>query len=270
MKSGVSFPSYASLPAFAMVSGSADASYPVQNLSDLKRIRRIFKAGATGAVSFTFILPAAASIQFLGLMDHNGAAGSTVRYRLFSDNNPDPVGNAGAIVHDSTAVGIFPTGSAPSTLWAQNRPYKITAAVTARSCRIDLSAHASKWEIGGLEIAGWWEWTDVAVPREFGVSPTDVVVDLGANIQETRSQWSPRTVIVQRSVVTQTENETTAQDFMLEKQLSKPFVWVWDYDDATTWPREVILVTNASMPRNPQNTYPAGSQSFAFLEHLGG
>lgn len=268
MKSGVSFPSYASLATLAVVTGTLNASYPLSNLSNLKNIRKVAKTSTTGVLAFTFVLPAAVSIQFLALVHHNAAGAETVRIRLFSDNNPDPVGNAGAIVHDSTAVAMFPSGAAASSDYPQNRPYRLSAAVTARSGRIDLSSHASNWQIGGLEIGGWWEFQDVQVPRSLGLQSNDAVVDQGGNIEDVTQMWSPRRVGIQRLVL-QSENETTMMDFQLEKKTSNPFMWVWDMDDPSTWPREAMLVTNYTLPGAPSGDHPSGRQSFDFIEHLG-
>lgn len=263
MKSGVSFPSYAADPAYAMITGTADASYPVANLSDLYNIRTVFKAGATGAIAFSFIFPANRTIQFLALLHHNGPAAATVRYRLFSDNNPDPVGNAAHQIADSGALTLQ-----TSTLFPQCFPYKMTAALAVRSGRVDLSANSVAWVIGALELSGWWEWTDVAVSRQFGLKAQDAVAAVPFGVEHAMSQFNPRTVSGTREIVDQSENLTTALDFQLEKKTSKPFVWCWDVADSATYARECILVRNAQLVSPLQLDYPAGKQSFIFSEHL--
>lgn len=266
IKSGVGTPSYATLATWAQVTGAWDSDYPITNLANLRSIRSVAKASGSGVRAFTFILPAAVSLQFLAMLDHNGAAASTVRYRLFSDNNPDPVGNAGAIVHDSGTLSLLPGGA--NADWPQNHPYVLSAAVTARSCRIDLSSHATAWQIGAFEIAAWWEWTDVETPREFGLNNNDVVAAMPNGITHEMSQWAPRVIKGTRGVVTQTEIHTTALDFQLATGLRNPFVWVWDFNDSTTWPREVVLVHNASLPSPRAVEYPGGRFAFDFEEWL--
>lgn len=263
MRSGVSFPSYAADPTYAMVTGTADASYPVSNLADLYNIRTVFKAGGTGAIAFTFIFPANRTIQMIGLLHHNAPAAATVRYRLFSDNNPDPVGNSAHQILDSGALTLQ-----TNSLYPQCFPYRMSAATAVRSGRVDLSSNTVAWVVGGLELAGWWEWTDVQYSREFGLTPNDTVVAQPMGVDHAMSQFSPRTVKGSRALTDQAENLSTAMDFQLATKTSKPFVWAWDAADATTFARECFLVRNASLGPPVQNDYPSGSQTFEFVEHL--
>lgn len=268
MRSGASFPSYASQAVWAQVTGAWSGSFPVANLADLRKIRSVAKATDAAARAFTMILPAVQSIQFLALVHHNGVAGTTVRLRLFSDNNPDPVGNAGAIVHDSGVVPMFPIGSAPSSLYPQIRPYRLENAVNARSCRIDLSANLKPWVIGGVELGGFYEWTDVAVPRDFGIRDKSAKMELPDSVNHVMGVWSPRIFAGSREVVDVAEIETTALDFQLEKKTSYPFVYATDLDDTSTWPREVIFVHNNSLPPPTSLLHPSGRMSFDFEEWL--
>jgi hypothetical protein len=263
MRSGVSYPSYAADPTYAMVTGTANASYPVANLADLYNIRTVFKTTTAGAIAFTFIFPANRTIQLLALLHHNAAAGATVRYRLFSDNNPDPVGNAAHMIHDSTAVALQ-TGSN----FAQSQPYRLAAATAVRSGRVDLSAMSVPWSIGGLELAGFWEWADVAVPREFGIRSNDVIAQQPFGVDHAMSQFGPRTFRGTRELVDQSENLTTAIDFQLATKTSKPFVWVWDAADSATYARECALVRNQRLNPPQMLEYPSGRQSFDLVEHL--
>lgn len=262
MRSGVSFPSYAANPTYAMITGAADALYPVANLADLYNIRAPFKASAAGVVAFSGVFTATKAVQFLALLHHNGAAADTIRVRLYSDAGMT------SVVYDSTAISLFPTGSAPNSLYPQCFPLRLSAATNARAFRIDLSANALPWVIGGLEISGFWQWTDVAVPREIGFQNTDVIVAQPFGVDHAMSQYGPRTISGSRDVTDQSENLSTAMDFQLATKTNKPFVWCWDVDDATTYPREVVLVRNAKLNPTVQNEYPSGKQSFAFLEHL--
>lgn len=262
MKSGVSFPTYTAEATFAVVSGAVHADYPIQNLGDTYRIRKVAKATGAGALSFTFVLSAARLVHLFTLLHHNGGVGDTARLRLYSD------AGLTAQVHDTGALPLFPPGSSPSTLYPQNWPHKLPNDIFARAGRIDLSAHATGWVLGGFNISDWWEWTDITVPREFGVKPNDSGVDQPFASPHTTSVWSPRIISGNRSNVDQSEIETTAYDFFLEKKTHNPFVWIWDYDDVTTWAREVILVRNAALPPPKALSYPSGSFSFSFQEHL--
>lgn len=270
MTAGVSFPSYIRQATWAQVTGGWNASYPLANLGDLKRIRRVAKASGTGVRVFTFTFPAGVPLQFFSMLHHNGLAGATVRYRLFSDTNPDPVGNVANMIHDSGLKQLFPAGSSPSSDYPQCHPYLLSAPLTVRSGRIDLSSHLSGgWEIGGFELSGFWSWPDVTVPREFGVQPADIVSELPDNIDHGMKIWSPRVVAGSRGGVEQTEL-TTLLDFQREKGLFTPFVWVGDYDDVTTWPREVFPVTQNRFLPGGAVQYPLARIGFDFGEHLGG
>lgn len=263
MKSGVSYPSYAADPTYAMVTGTADASYPVANLTDLYNIRTVFKAGASGAIAFTFIFPANRTIQMIGLLHHNGPAAATVRYRLFSDNNPDPVGNPTHQILDSGALTLQ-----TSALFPQCFPYRMSAATAVRSGRVDLSANALPWIIGAMELAGWWEWTDVSVPRELGLRNHDSVVAQPFGVDHAMSQFAPRSLVGTRDLTDQSENLTTALDFQLATKTSKPFLWVWDASDPATFARECFLARNAAINPPVQNAFPSGRQSVSLVEHL--
>lgn len=273
MRTALSINSVASLATFAMVAGSAaNASYPVQNLADLQRIKRPFQANAVGASSFTFTLPALKPVQFLSLVRIAGAApGNTVRFRLWSDNNPDPVGNAAHIIHDSTALPIIPGGGAPyglEDMWPPIFPYALGASVNAQSGRIDLSASAGNWQIGGMEISGLWAWTDSAVNRENSQDNRDVVTELPFNSDAPTQMWSPRTVKLSRSLVDQSEARTTAMDFFGQTRMYQPFVYCWDIDDSATYQRECVLMRNASIAGPQMLDNPGAKLEFDFVEHM--
>ncbi len=220
MRSGVSYPSYAALPSYAMVSGSANASFPVSNLSDLYNLRTVFQATASGVVAFTFTFPSAQLIQFLGLLHHNGPPGSTVRWRLYSD---------------VLTTQILDTGTlslVTSSLFPQCFPYKMASALSVRSGRVDLSSNAVAWIIGAMELAGWWEWQDVGVGREIGFEANDTVVQQPFNVDHAMSSFSPRAWTATRALTDQSENLTTFQDFQLfATKTAKPFVFCWDIAD---------------------------------------
>lgn len=244
-----------------MITGAANASYPVANLSDLYNIKTPFIANASGAVAFSAVLPASKSLSFLALLDHNGGAADTVRWRLYSDAAMT------AMVLDSAALPLFPAGSSVSSTYPQNFPYRFNA-VTARAVRVDLSANAAAWAIGAIEMGGFWEWTDVAVPRSSGFQNADAEANQPFSADHVMGQFAPRIISGTRETVDQSENATTAQDFLMEKKTALPFVWCWDTADATTYPRECVLVRNAKIQNPVQNSYPTGKQSFSFVEHL--
>ncbi len=251
MKSGVSFPSYGAT--FTLATGTPDTDFPVSNLANLKDVRRVF--AASGAVEITFELDAAQSLEFVGLAHHNAGVSATYRIRLYSDNLTTEV-------HDSTVSSFYPT---PTNLeFAQSTPHRFDA-VTALTGRINLSSQA--WEIGGIEIGGFWLWEDVGVGREIGLKSNDAVSDQPENTQHVMRQFSPRVFKGSREVVDVTDS-VTMLDFQKEKGTSRPFFWVWDTADPTTWPRECALVRNASHVPFSKMMHPSGRMGFDFLEHL--
>jgi hypothetical protein len=248
------------------------ADHPVTALSDLINIREIAQATDSGQRTLTFVLPAAVSIQFIAMIHHNGVSGTRWRIRLFSDDDPDIVGNAGAIVDDSGILQVWPSDPG-ELLYPSTRPHLFEAPVTARSGHITLYSRASidnqPWEIGGFEIAQWWPWTDVEVPRERGMSNTDVVSEQPDSVDHVMKQWAPRIWSGSRGVVDQAELETTAIDFMRDRGLTKPFVFVWNINDPATWLREAMLVRNTKAPPAVFQLLDIGRIDFKFTEHLG-
>lgn len=272
MKSGVIYPGYGSEATMTQVTGACTANYPLSNLPDLKNIRAIAQASTTGQQVFTFSLTAARTVQALALAHHNAPLGATFQVWLFNDNNPDPATNPGGIVYNSGAtVAIWPTD--PGTiLFPAVRPIVLTASVSCRSGRIQLNSRAAldavAWELGAIEVGGWWEWKDVQVDRELGLKNTDNVLDLSNSVQQGQSQWAPRTWRGSREIVTQTEVEGTALDFQRERGLTNPFVWLWDYDDSATWARECMVARNNRLIPPVNQNYNASRLTFDFLEHL--
>lgn len=264
MRSGVSFPSYTNLMSLVQITGAWSASFPLANLADLKNIRALARASAAGPRAFNFNLSSPSQVQMVALIHHNGRPTSTVRLRLYSAADA-----GGTLLFDSGVVLLWPAGSAQG-YFPGVRPIILDSPVAAASGSISLGGEGGEViELGGLEVAGFWEWKDVAVPRELGLNNRDVVIGKPMGYDEAMMQWSPRTMVGSREVVLQTENETTGVDFQREKKTSRPFVWLWDYADPTTWANEVMLVTNSSLPPGVAHSFPAGRQPFAFQEHIG-
>ena len=270
MRGGFSFPSYAALPTwtFQTAGGVADANFPLANLTDLRNIRRIFKTtGPTCKLQFN--LPSAVSIGFVAVVHHNSDAGDTVRLRLWSDNNPDPVGNLGNMVYDSGTISMFPGASDQIALYPQSFPILVAGAPSSQSGLVNFSSNAAgTWQIGGIEISGWYQQDGISVQRTFGLKSNDVVSPQPFGVQHVERTFSPRILSFSRDMTDQSENATTAADFQLEKTTSSPFVWVSDIDDVDTYQREVILMRNAKLTAPLMLAYPTGKLIFDLIEHL--
>src|SRR5690349_17721043 len=112
MRSGFGYPSYQStFKTWTAVAGGWNANYPLANLGQMVRLQPPARASGGGNRTLTWTLDSMQQVQFFALIGHNLTAGDTYRLRIFSDNNPDPVGNAGSITLD-TGVMSIPTAVA--------------------------------------------------------------------------------------------------------------------------------------------------------------
>ena len=262
MKSGVSFPSYTRDATWSVGGGGADADFPATNLGNLEEVRKVYLASAAGARNPAFVMPASKPVDFVAVVHHNADAAATFRLQLSSGITP-----GADIVYDSGVVPFWPAGVIP-TDFLQVRPILLPAAVTTRSGRLLLSATAAPWEIGAIEVGQFWKWEDVAVPRALGIDSRAIAVDMSRGAAHVMRQWAPRTVSGSREVVLQTELDGMLLDFQRAMGLHKPFVWCEDAEDAATWPRQCMVVTNESLPAGSATDYEVGRLGFSFVEHL--
>jgi hypothetical protein len=257
VRSGISYPSHTGA-AYVLTAGAAVADFPVTNLDDKLSIRSVFRAAA-GAVTVTYTYGAAVDVRFLGILHHNAPAGATFRHRLRDVD--------GVQIYDSGALPFYPAAIDPFSYFPPCTPHVLETR-RALSGTLELSAHPTGWQIGGLEVAGWWEWPDVNVPREFGLTVNDAVSRGVDGADHGKGQFNPRLVAGTRENVDAEAEEDAILRFQRRTGLRRPFVWVWDYADPDTWSREVILVRNSTLPPFKRKSWPAGSFSFRFEEHL--
>jgi len=137
-----------------------------------------------------------------------------------------------------------------------------------RACHIELSAMATPWEMGAVEIGQFWEWQDVAIPRSLGIDSRSVVTPTSRGASHVMKQWAPRLVSGSRDVVDQAELDTKLLDFQADMGFSRPFVWCEDIDDSSTWARQCMLVRNRTLPPGEVNELDAGRLQYDFVEHL--
>jgi hypothetical protein len=150
MRPGLVYPSYGAEVVWTAVTGTWDANYPLANVADLLRSTKVARASAVNSArTITGIWPVARTIQALAFIGHNYTGSvSTVRVRLFSDNNPDPVGNAAAIVSDTTTPW-WPSPAVPVSGYAAVLPVILSAVVTARSAHIVMGNNMATTADGG-------------------------------------------------------------------------------------------------------------------------
>jgi hypothetical protein len=261
LRSGISYPSYLGAT-YTMVAGVAMSAFPVQNLDDKISIRKVFKANS-GPTTIGYAFAAGVDIQFIGILHHNAALDATYRHQLYAPGD--------VLIYDSGVLPFFASADTPLATFALCVPHVLPGIRNAVRGTITLSDHATGWQIGGVEVAGWWEWTDVTVPRQFGIRSNDVVEAAVDGADATMAQFKPRIVSGTRGVLDATVDEDMIARFQRRTGTLWPFVWLWDYDDPDTWPRECFLVRNDTLPplkRGPNGDWPEIAFSFAFLEHL--
>lgn len=243
MTPGVSYLSASSLATFAMITGSADANYGIQNLSDTVNNAKVARlTHAAGVVAFSFNLSAASLVQIMALVRHNLVGAETVRFRLYS-----AAALGGSLLADSGVISIWPSGAAV-TGYAQTRPWVATAAVTALSGRVDFAGVAATLEIGALEMAQWWAIPGISPGAELGFitdATDEAIVGGGAEAGDT---FIPRVMNGQCDFVALATSATTHIDFQAATSRSRPFVWCQDYDDPTTWGRGCWPARNIEIP----------------------
>lgn len=262
MRTGVSYPGRTAGATCAMITGAAAADYPVQNLASLASLRTVFRASAAGAVALSITLPASRLVQFLGMVHHNAPEDATLRWRLYSDAGMT------ALLHDTGVMSVYPEGAEVETPFPNVRPHILDAALSTRAVRLDLSANASPWQIGGIDLAGWYEWPAVSVDRAYGVANKDVVVDTFGGAQHGMSQYAPRTFRGSRTEIEVSAEQTDILDFQMGTGLHVPFTFVQDYDDPATWARECVVVKNRAVPRLVKNGFDLGDFFYDLQEHL--
>lgn len=267
MTPGVSIFSSVSVATWAVVNGTPNADYPAQNLADLIRpskVMRITPSSGSCGVTFNFNT-FTEQIQFIALVRHNASVGNW-RVILWSDNNPDPVGNVGNIILNTGLVPIWPTGSARVTGYTPTTPLLLANPINVGSGRIDFSALSGTLEIGAVELSQFLEW-DISPGVEFGLS-TDMqeqpVVGGGSDVTDT---LLPRIANGQIDFVPLANSSSFFIDFQQVSGKAQPFVFVQDYDDVTTWGRWCFLARNADLPPMVGALYRSDKFQFRLKEH---
>lgn len=241
MRPGVSYFSVGEDAVFAEVTGTFDPLYPVEYLADLFLptcpCRVVPDAGD---VAFTAALPAAQPVQMIALPQHTIPAGASVRARLYSD-----AGMTTLVTDGDLGPTQIPD---PVTGWKQTFLAVMNAVQTVRAVRIDISdAGTDPIDLGGLEIAQWWEWPWITADANLGFTDGADDIDLLGGGAWGREEYRPNTYSGQVDYMEASEALTNGLDFLKNRQQSRPFVFCEDYSDPTTWPRTCFLAMNASL-----------------------
>jgi hypothetical protein len=237
MRPGVSTNSCSDLATFAGVVGTWSADYPVTNLGDTMEPGIVARVTpASGAAAFTATLPAARSLQFVGLVEHLVPAAGTVRVRFYSDVLT-------TLVHDTAAVTIPDPTSDPQTF-----PVLLDAAISVRSIRVDIAGLSGDLDIGACEIAQFWEfpWITEGLTAGFDASGAELPLVGGGSAGAEGDIHRTRSFEV--SHLDLAVSSTTGLDFQKWQGLTRPYVYVEDYDTPSSWPRDCFLAVNSEIP----------------------
>lgn len=257
-RSMIGYPSYVRTATAAMLTGTAHASYPVTNLTDLKRIRRPFQTTGSGAIAFSVTLTANQSIQFLALIHHNATTGATYRFRSYSDSGMT------TLVDDSGTL-VFPTVS--DDAFRITTPYELPSAQSVRAVRVDLSDIGAAWSIGGVEVAARIAFEGVT-KRSLGFQSSEEVSRFADGATYATRAFSPRIITSGRENLTYSTDGFTLLDLAKTMGRSEPFVWVRAYEDSTTWNREAVLVRLRSLAGLNRKFNTLVDFDLPFEEHL--
>ncbi len=262
MRSGVSTFSYTATATYALVTGDADANYPIGNLADLFQISNPARITPdAGEIAFTAVLTTDQTVQMAALVQHRLPAGATVRTRLFSD---------AGMTTTVTGGDLGPTAiPAPVTGYRQTFPAVMAASRTVRAVRIDIEdAGSDPIDFGGLEIAQWWELPKITATAEIGFGDgADDIALLGGGAWG-RQEYRPNTYSGQVAHMDTAVSLTTGLDFQKYKQLSRPFVFCEDYSDPASWPRTTFLAMNSDLSPFVAALYSRDRYQFRLAEHV--
>ena len=265
---GVIFPSYADDVVYTAVTGAWGAGFPLQNVADLIRPSMIARASAAGARVIAGVMPSARVIGALALVGHNAPSGTTMRVRLFSGTGYDPTANAGTMIYDSGSVQVWPAGG-PVVGYRSIRPVLLDQDLTCRSFRIDLGAHATAWEIGAVEVGGFWEWPGISYGRELGVdTPSDRVRYAGGALGTGSDARGPRTINGSIAYLKDDISTSIGLDYQAWLDRQRPFVWAEDFESPATWPRKCLFARNQEVPSLVGALYRHDRFQFRLIEHL--
>lgn len=262
MKTGVSTIPYGETATFALVTGSADATYGIANLASIATPSKPARlTPSAGALAFTAVLTANRTVQLAALAQHGLPAGATVRTRFYSDAGMTTVVTGGDLGPTS-----IPT---PVSGYKQTFPGIMAASQTVRAVRWDIaSAGASAIDFGAAEIAQWWEWPKITRAADLGFEDPGEDLGLLGGGAVGQEGYAPNTYAGEVSHMATSVSLTTALDFQKLKQLGKPFVFVEDYDDSASWPRTCFLARNVDLPPLVAALYDRDGFQFRLREHV--
>lgn len=263
MTPGVSTLSIASQGTWALFTGTGDANYPVANLTDLVRPSNVCRiTPAAGAINIRITFPSSLSMQFLALVNHTLPAGATVRIRPTTGTN-----GSGTVLFDSGAIAVWASG-APLSGFKPTFPYLGPSLVSARSVQLDFaSAGSSPVEFGAIEVGQWMPW-NIGEGIEVGFETRAADVTLVGGGAEAGDMPMARIANGQIDKLSLSTLYPQFLDFQKAQGKNKPFVYVEDLDDATTFARRCFLARNTDLPPLVGALYRSDRFQFRLREQM--
>lgn len=259
IRMGVSLKPQGDTATFTAITGSVSSDYPITNLSDLYQTTKVARiTPSSGAIAFQAVLTANQTIQMAALVNHSLPVGATVRVRFYSD------ASLATLVHDMGSVAI----PDPVTGYVQTFPSVMPSPLSVRAIRVDIAnAGASAVDIGGVEIAQWW---DLPQPQGAQVGMEDGASDIAlmGGGAWGREEYHPNSYRADWSHMDSADGLTTGVTFLKNKSLTRPYVFVEDYADKTTWPRTCFLALNSEMSDFAMRLYDRDSFALRAREYL--
>jgi hypothetical protein len=248
IRSGVSVFTYAAETTFALVTGSASSDYPVTNLADLFQTTKVARVTPSGGViAFTAVLSADQAVQIAAMVNHTLPANAVVRVRFYSD----------AAMTTVVANGDMGNVAIPDPVdgYIQTFPSVMPARQTVRAVRFDISnAGSDPVDIGAVEIAQWWSLPN---PQNADVGfddGTDDIALMGGGSWG-RDEYHPTTYRADWAHMNSADALANGVSFLKNKSLVRPYIFVENYADPTTWPRTCFVALNQEMSQFAMKLY---------------
>lgn len=216
--------SYSSYSRTATATGTGwSADYPAENVLNLARPTKV----ARGGTSLTIDLGSVVPVSFVGIVQHALASSETIQVV------------AGA--YDSGPVSLSHQVSG----WRQTTPF-VFDEVTTDTVEITFSDGA---DIGGVEVGLAWELPYIGEGAQVGMLDAGQEIVLLGGVSLGTDALRLRTYDCEVPYLATTITEDIGWAFQQEMGLARPYVFVEDYDDPTTWSRSCFLATNAALPQ---------------------
>lgn len=243
MTPGVSYASISKDATFIVTTGTPDSDYPAQNLADTvnnTKVARITPDAGAVVININFV--ARAPVQALALVRHNLVGAETMQVALWSGP-----GQGGPILLVTGYFPVWPSGGAVDG-FGQTRPYVSSQVYQAWSAQVAFAGLTGVLEIGAVEIGQWWPIAmSPGAEIGFNTRAQDQAL-VGGGAEAGDIGFAPRVMNGQCDFVAMATAATTGLDFQSTTGRARPFVYVQDYDDPTTWGRGCWPARNLDLP----------------------